>query len=308
MSSHDCLLWIGRSYPTIADYIKEATRRGCCRQVPAWPSWVVPGVSRVFLAHHGTSRDRARGEIFGYFILAGVDVIVPPGCPPLETPEQINIRIRSWPVNPPPSIPRVPLPGGFVISTVQTELEEARDCPPDGLRISPKKAPGHRPALYFVDRLERAIADRFQKWLTAELRDASGKGGKLSMLRKLAKSTTRKRRRQAGHPAFIDIMSAEARKVRDRVPKHLVGHATTHGALLVFRQPYPFFERKPIAAFRGFIRVDGDDLLRQITSGRSRIDVPYYVKRDATVKLQEILKDAREHQLTIAAARQHVRH
>ena len=47
--------------------------------------------------------------------------------------------------------------------------ELARDCPPDGLRISPKSAPGHRPALYFVDRLERAIAGRFRAWLFAEL-------------------------------------------------------------------------------------------------------------------------------------------
>ena len=303
MSSHDCLVWVGRSYPTIADYIKEAERRGCCRQVPAWPSWVVPGVSRVFLAHHGNSSDRGRGEIFGYYVLAGVDVIVPPGSPPPTTPRQILRRLREWPVDPPPSVPKSPVPGGLAITTDLTELEEARDCPPDGLRISPKKAPGHRPALYFVDRLERAIAERFRAWLFAEL-GTGRKRAKLSLLRQAAASRPANRKRQAGHPAFIEIMSAEARRVRVRVPKKLAGRASARGALVVFNEPYPCFERRPMAAFRGFIRIDGQDLLDQITSGKSPVDVPYYVERGTAPARQAIVKTARDRHLTIAAARQ----
>jgi len=308
MSYHDCLVWVGRSYPTIADYIKEAETRGCCRQVPSWPSWITPGVSRVFLAHHGNSNDPGKGVVFGYYAIAGVDVIVPPGSGPLKTPAQINHSLRSWPVNPPPQVPNFPVPGGFAISTIQTELEEARDCPPDGLRLSPKKARGHRPALYLVDRLERAIAERFRDWLTLELRGLSGsaKSRKLEVLRSVAASKTRNRKRQAGHPEFIRIMAAEARRTRCRVPRG-TPRATVHGALVVFHPPYPSFERRPVAAFRGLIRIDGRDLLEQIKRRKTSIDIPYYIGRDETDRQRQLAMLARSRHLTISAAQRESR-
>jgi hypothetical protein len=77
MSGGDCLLWIDGDYPTVARFVAEAERRGCCRKVPVWPAWVSRG-SRVFLAHRHQNVRTDTGSIFGYFPLRGVDVILSP--------------------------------------------------------------------------------------------------------------------------------------------------------------------------------------------------------------------------------------
>jgi len=74
----DGMLWIGKSYTTINQYIKEAEYRGCCRKVRHIPSWLVPGKSKIFLAHNGGC-DRDQGKIFGYFELAGIETSGPLG-------------------------------------------------------------------------------------------------------------------------------------------------------------------------------------------------------------------------------------
>lgn len=78
MSDHDCLLWVGQSYPTISDFLDEARTRGCCRKVPFWPSWARRGKTRVFLAHHASLPSPDRGVIFGYFVLGGIDIVLTP--------------------------------------------------------------------------------------------------------------------------------------------------------------------------------------------------------------------------------------
>ena len=78
MSHHDCLIWVGQSYPAIPDFLNEARTRGCCRKVPFWPAWARRGVTRVFLAHHDGLPAPDRGVIFGYFILGGVDIVLAP--------------------------------------------------------------------------------------------------------------------------------------------------------------------------------------------------------------------------------------
>lgn len=78
MSHHDCLIWVGQSYPTIADFLSEAKTRGCCRKVPFWPAWARRGRTRIFLAHHDGQPAADRGVIFGYFILCGVDIVLLP--------------------------------------------------------------------------------------------------------------------------------------------------------------------------------------------------------------------------------------
>ena len=78
MLQHDCLIWVGQSYPTISDYLNEAKVRGCCRKVPFWPAWARRGRTRIFLAHHDGLPAPDRGVIFGYFVLGGVDIILTP--------------------------------------------------------------------------------------------------------------------------------------------------------------------------------------------------------------------------------------
>ncbi len=90
----DAILWIGQSYAKILCdksrescysggqpiprrcYVHEVETRGCCRKVPKAPDWLVPGQSRIFLAHRGGQKDRSRGCIFGYFVLKRFELIV----------------------------------------------------------------------------------------------------------------------------------------------------------------------------------------------------------------------------------------
>jgi len=63
----DYLMWVGSIYyPTVDDYIGESQRLGVCKRIGKLPTDLVPGHSRVFLAHD----DGIVGEgfVFGYFI------------------------------------------------------------------------------------------------------------------------------------------------------------------------------------------------------------------------------------------------
>lgn len=71
----DLLMWVGHKYyPTADDYIKEAIAMGCSKRVPMLPEDVVPGKSRVFLAHDDGKK--GQGRIFGFFVLQGVEIII----------------------------------------------------------------------------------------------------------------------------------------------------------------------------------------------------------------------------------------
>jgi len=71
----DLCMWVGHKfYPTADDYIKEAMTLGCSKRVPMLPEDVVPGRSRVFLAHDDGKK--GQGRIFGFFVLQGVEIII----------------------------------------------------------------------------------------------------------------------------------------------------------------------------------------------------------------------------------------
>lgn len=76
MANCDCLLWVGGNYTTIGKYVREARERGCCRKVSTWPPWLVPGESRAFLCHHDGFSRPDKGVIFGYYRVAGVDIVM----------------------------------------------------------------------------------------------------------------------------------------------------------------------------------------------------------------------------------------
>jgi hypothetical protein len=107
MPAKDLLIWVGyQFYPTVNSFVEEAERMGCCRRVSSLPKDIVPGLSRVFLAHLRPTRRRLckvcgaekksgktlcqRCEvvtkskykygtdpvIFGFYVIGGVEVIV----------------------------------------------------------------------------------------------------------------------------------------------------------------------------------------------------------------------------------------
>jgi hypothetical protein len=84
----DLVMWVGtKFYPTIDSYVVEAMNLGCCKRVPILPSDVVPGKSRVFLAHD--EGKKGQGRIFGFFLMSGVEVI-------LDDPDKIAKYQREY--------------------------------------------------------------------------------------------------------------------------------------------------------------------------------------------------------------------
>jgi len=71
----DIIMFVGAGfYPTADDFIKEALTLGCSKRVPSLPADIIPGQSRVFLAHDDGKT--GRGFIFGFFTISGVDIIL----------------------------------------------------------------------------------------------------------------------------------------------------------------------------------------------------------------------------------------
>ncbi len=72
----DLLTWVGeRAYPTIDGFIKEAQLLGCSRRLPGLMDWIIPGKTRVFLAHRNDHDDDAYGSLFGFFTINSVHII-----------------------------------------------------------------------------------------------------------------------------------------------------------------------------------------------------------------------------------------
>jgi len=71
----DFLIWVGsESYPTIEEFIEEASLLGVNKRVPAAAGGISRG-SRGFLIHDEGDPDAAR--IFGCFVVAGIFYVVP---------------------------------------------------------------------------------------------------------------------------------------------------------------------------------------------------------------------------------------
>jgi nucleoid DNA-binding protein len=285
---NDCIIWVGDSYPTVAADISEARRRGCSRQVPSWPAWAKAGVTRVFLAHRGGKARGESGVVFGYFTLYGVDVIATQKqCDEykkLLENEEVEPLIRFWEARLDRQLPVSHKHGdevddaikdflldliisceapphqhgsGYILSTNQTALEEPRLC---GLRLGPERGKGEgRPSLYFVDALERQIAETFCDALKELIKQALAKNPT-----KTEKSVWRELRQSERQP-FRKIAKRIAASQSIDIGAKAKAFSRAEGALVVFDKPYPF-RRAPSAAFRGFLRVDGDELLRRVAA------------------------------------------
>ncbi len=91
----DYLMWVGSIYyPTADVYIEEAKRLGVCKRMGKLPHSLVPGKSKVFLAHD----DGLNGEgfIFGYFIPERIEYLIPDEADIPETLEGKVCWVGEW--------------------------------------------------------------------------------------------------------------------------------------------------------------------------------------------------------------------
>lgn len=144
--------------------------------------------------------------------------------------EQIKKRGTGSPKWPWPDGDNVPVP------MPDTNYEEPRYCS-KRLKVG---------AIYAVDALAADITDTF-------VQELAGK-----------RPTTIK----AGEEIFRETLMKVRQGYRDgtltKIDPRIQDHAEIRGELVVFKQPYPVFERKPKAAFRGLLCIDGDRLLEEI--------------------------------------------
>jgi hypothetical protein len=126
------------------------------------------------------------------------------------------------------------------ISIEDTWCEESRYC-------SKRLKEG---ATYIVDALTATITDAFAQKL-AEKHPITLREGE-----ELFHETVKEIR--------LNYRNGTLTKIAPPYKQLLKGHTNTRGELVVFKEPYPIFERKPKAAFRGLLYVDGDKLLSEI--------------------------------------------
>jgi len=101
-------------------------------------------------------------------------------------------------------------------------------------------------AIYAVDALAAAITDAFAQEL-------SGK-----------RPTTIKAGEELFRETLIKVRQQYQEGTLTKIDPRIQDHAEIRGELVVFKRPYPVFERKPRASFRGVLCIDGDRLLEEV--------------------------------------------
>lgn len=287
MSPGDCLIWVGSDYyRTVHRFVSEARTRGCCRRVPAWPAWAIPGKTRVFLAHRDRHDRTDRGSVFGYFTLAAVGIVVDKAKIRAASPAKLQPFVDHCRRNPagkkrPDPLPEKPPYDDEVVDFVVDllfgcENEDAYGISTDQTEAEPNRLCGDRSthgALYFVDDYAREIDEAL-----------------CELLKELLKDDRRRKRRR--RPPFDEALE-RARSPSGAwatVPKELADIAEPSGGLVLFKRPYPSYAHVPQAFFRNLLRVDGDELLRRIVAsyrkseeprprGTPTIELPYHRSR-----------------------------
>lgn len=78
VAPQDYLMWVGsKNYPTIRDFVREARVFGCSKRIGRILNGLVPGATRIFLAHD--EGFTGEGCIFGYFIVKNLEIVVEDG-------------------------------------------------------------------------------------------------------------------------------------------------------------------------------------------------------------------------------------
>jgi len=132
-----------------------------------------------------------------------------------------------------------------------------------GLGCSKRIVPG---AIYLVSALSSEITNAFHEklygWLEHEGPQKYPEASREELIGELKKTESKIIYPEEGVELFRD---AKREVLANRKPKE--------GELAVFSKPYPIFQRSPRAAFRGYLRIDGDKLLEQINKG-GRLNIP----------------------------------
>jgi len=126
-----------------------------------------------------------------------------------------------------------------------------------GLGCSRRKDPG---AVYLVNALYSEITDAYHEklyyWLEHEGRQEYPGASRKELIDKLKETENKTIYPEEGIKLFEE---AKREVLANRKPKA--------GELVIFDKPYPIFQRSPRAAFRGYLHIDGDELLKQINKG-----------------------------------------
>ena len=122
------------------------------------------------------------------------------------------------------------------ISIEDSLLEDARFCS-KRLKVG---------ATYVVDALTAAITDAFTRKL------------------EIKRPATIRERKELFRDTVKEIRQQYPDETLTRIDRRIKDHAIIRGELVIFKRPYPVFERKPRANFRGLLYVDGDKLLDEI--------------------------------------------
>jgi DNA-binding protein HU-beta len=317
----DGMIWVGKSYKKIFCereetcaipfkpkksphcYVHEAEWRGCCRKIPTMNNWLIPGKSKIFLAHKDNLKPRERGRIFGYFVLERFEIIIT--CPCKEGQE---ITRKCWDDS---EIVTHRCENGRWVSTGEkcpsfngdedepepepvclddSMFEEDRACEvkikqedtPVNLKLfeseeycNRRLIPG---SIYAVDALNAKITDHFTKELE-----------KLHFKQDFDQAENDEKKKdyiRQGAEVFKEVVETIKKgwKPKTAIPDILKGKAVLQGELVLFKTPQPILERFDQAAFRGILRLDGDDLIDQIAEG-VRIPKIHYFFDSPTEKL-----------------------
>lgn len=275
MSTTDSLLWIGSRY-TIPRFVHEAMERGCCRKVPSRPAWLAEGGRhRVFLAHQD-DLSHQHGVIFGYFELAGVDEVISDA----SFAKRRNRRLGSesdedgWIETFIDALLDCESEPGL-IPHFRTRLETRRICGLRPFESSDRQAhSSRRPAYYLVDQLTREIDRQFCMLIKALVKEVMAEREKLEAggkRRRMTYEDLEALRREVEERASTRDLFGRAIKNAHRftptppdLPSALAKHTEVRGTLVLFKEPYPVFQRLPNASFRSSVTLDGDELLAEV--------------------------------------------
>ncbi len=136
-----------------------------------------------------------------------------------------------------------------------------------GMGCSKRKDPG---AAYLVNALYSEIIDAYHKkfyhWLEHEGRREHPGASRGKLIKELKATESKIIYPEEGNKLF--------REVKREV---LVSRKPKAGELVLFDEPYPIFQHSPHAAFRGYLHIDGDELLKQINKGGKAVTpiIPY---------------------------------
>ena len=140
----------------------------------------------------------------------------------------------------------------------QTMFEPERAC---SLRLKPG-------SVYFVDALASDITVHFRDNLKKENLNE----GYLKAKTESEKEALIKR----GRKLFIDTVAdvKMKRNIFTKIPKELTNKAELRGEFVFFNNK-TVFERYPSASFRAILRINGDNVIQQVSEGKTKIDICY---------------------------------